>query len=104
LTGVHFDRKSLYGIKPRRAAETPYDFETEDEGLRPISDGVNILRAKWLLDGAATLADAARLLRVEADRLEALAAEGWTLEAPVADDYGFLRRPSVPSPSPRPSR
>jgi len=52
-----------------------------------------IIRAKWLYDGAATLAEAAAMLRAEADRLEHLGKDGWTLEQPVEDDYGFLVPP-----------
>ena len=49
------------------------------------------IRAKWLYDGASTLSEAAARLRDEAEHLEELEAEGWQLEGPVLDDYGFLR-------------
>lgn len=52
------------------------------------------LRGKWLMDGATTLDEAAERLEAEARRLRDLAVQGWTLNAPIADDYGFLVDPS----------
>ena len=51
------------------------------------------LRAKWIMDEATTLAEAAAKLRAEADRLDQLAKDGWTLEGPIDDDWGFLVPP-----------
>ena len=51
------------------------------------------IRAKWTIDGAKTLAEAATMLRARADELDKLDKEGWTLEGPVDDDYGFLVPP-----------
>jgi len=51
------------------------------------------LRAKWVMDGATTLAEAAAKLRAEADRIEQLGKDGWTLEGPIDDDWGFLVPP-----------
>ena len=51
------------------------------------------LRAKWTMDGATNLAEAAAMLRAEADRIEQLAKDGWTLEGPIEDDWGFLVPP-----------
>jgi hypothetical protein len=51
------------------------------------------LRAKWVMDGATTLAEAAAMLRAEADRIEQLGKDGWTLEGPIDDDWGFLVPP-----------
>ena len=52
------------------------------------------LRAKWVMDGAATLAEAAAKLRAEADRIEQLGKDGWTLQGPIDDDWGFLVPPA----------
>ena len=57
------------------------------------TEGPEIIRAKWIMDDATTLHEAAGMLRAEADRLERLHAEGWRLERPVEDDYGFLHKP-----------
>ena len=54
------------------------------------------LRAKWSMDGAKTLAEAATMLRAMADDLDKLAAEGWELRAEVADDYGFAVKTEKP--------
>jgi hypothetical protein len=51
------------------------------------------LRAKWVMDGATTLTEAAAMLRAEADRIEQLGKDGWTLEGPIDDDWGFLVPP-----------
>lgn len=56
------------------------------------------LRAKGLLDGAETLDEAVERLLDEAIRLRALAKAGWTLQEPIADDYGMLLHPPVPEP------
>lgn len=55
-------------------------------------DGEIVLRAKWAMDGAETLAEAAQLLRLFADELDALASAGFHLMGPVADDHGFAHR------------
>lgn len=52
------------------------------------------VRAKWTMDGATTLAEAADQLRVYADELEALHDEGYVLRGPIADDYGFYYKPA----------
>lgn len=59
--------------------------EENDEELQP-----EIIRGKGLIEDAATLAEAAAMLRAEADRLDQLAREGWELEQPAYDDYGML--------------
>ena len=51
------------------------------------------IRAKWTMDGANTLPEAAAKLREFADDLDKMHQEGWTLEAPVEDDYGTLIPP-----------
>jgi hypothetical protein len=52
-----------------------------------------IIRAKWIMDDAATLPEAAAKVRAFADELDRMHAEGWRLEQPVQDDYGFVVRP-----------
>lgn len=59
-----------------------------DPNNPPEEDG--LLRAKWTIDGAATLSEAATMLRAEADSLEKMEKDGWQLQEPVEDDYGFL--------------
>jgi hypothetical protein len=52
-----------------------------------------IIRAKWTMDGAATLPEAAAKLREKATEIDALHAEGYRLAWPVDDDYGHLLAP-----------
>ncbi len=50
-----------------------------------------VLWAKWSIDGATTLSEAAAALRAVADQYIAMDADGW-LTDPVRDDYGHIRR------------
>lgn len=52
----------------------------------------DIIRAKWTIDEARTLSEAAALLRAKADELEQLEREGWQLIDRVYDDYGYITR------------
>lgn len=60
----------------------------------PLAQPGETIRAKWLMDGAETLQEAADRLRAEADRLSQLHTAGWTLAEPIDGDYGFLVDPS----------
>jgi hypothetical protein len=51
-----------------------------------------VIRAKWTIDGAETLEDAARMAEKFAASLRGLASEGYELDGPVQDDYGWARR------------
>ena len=57
-----------------------------------------VMRAKWTMDGATTLAQAAARHRGRAEELEELARAGFELEQEVVDDYAFLIRPGEESP------
>ena len=63
----------------------PDSAEDEDEW-----DGTEIIRAKWAMDGAKTLTEAAAQLRRFAEYLDELRRDGWELAAPVEDDYGLI--------------
>jgi hypothetical protein len=71
-----------------------YDTEADeaDEGSCVCHGAprTEIIRAKWTMDEATTLSEAAAMLRAAADRLEELEKEGWQLVRPIADDYGFI--------------
>lgn len=51
-----------------------------------------IIRAKWAMDGAATLQEAAQKLRDQSAYLLELSEQGWELTQPVEDDYGFIEK------------
>ena len=53
-----------------------------------------LFRAKWMLDGATTLAEAAQKARDYADWLQGLHDQGYVLDEPVSDDYGFYLKPA----------
>ena len=65
------------------------EWEEEDD-----PDCSHLIRAKWVMDGAKTLTEAAEQLRGFAEHLETAAAAGWELNDPVEDDYGFLSVPA----------
>jgi len=48
------------------------------------------IRAKYILDGATSLEEAADMARAYADYLEQLAEQGFQLAYAVEDDYGFV--------------
>lgn len=68
------------------------DDEADDEYDDDDYDDAPIIRAKWIMDDAVTLAEAATKVRLFADLLDEMAAEGWELREPVSDDYGFLKK------------
>ena len=53
-------------------------------------DTYETIRAKWTMDEAETLLEAAEKLRVYANDLEKMHNEGWRLREPIADDYGHI--------------
>jgi hypothetical protein len=55
------------------------------------ADG-DIIRAKGIMDGAPTLAEAINRVREFAADLQKLADGGWELDDVVADDYGLIRK------------
>lgn len=53
-----------------------------------------VIRAKWQMDGATTLEEAARKIEAFAAYLRSLKADGWELRDEVSDNYGFCRQAS----------
>ena len=68
-------------------ANEAVDVDAEEEP----EDGT--VRAKWAIDGASTLAEAAQKARAFADWLQGLHDEGYVLRDEVSDDYGFYYKP-----------
>lgn len=64
---------------------------TEDDLGEEFED--DLVRAKGVMDDAATLAEAAQKVRAFADELQRLHDEGYVLTEPVTDDYGFYSKP-----------
>jgi hypothetical protein len=66
-------------------------FETaEDDELDELGEGRDLIRAKWSMDGARTLSEAAAKLEAFAQELRDLEESGWQLTEPVADDVGII--------------
>jgi hypothetical protein len=75
---------------------------TEDE-LRQYMDewrnfGCLFIRARWTMDGAKTLIDAAQRFRDRADTLEGLARAGFELDQPADNGFAIAVRPGERSP------
>lgn len=64
--------------------------DDEDE-LFDLEDS-KIVRAKWAMDDATTLSEAAAKVEAFAAYLRDLESEGWQLIGPVEDDYGFIKQ------------
>jgi len=75
---------------PQNATPEPDDFLDDDE--EEFEEDL-ILRAKWTIDGADTLAQAAEQLRAFAAELDKLSNEGWLLRSIIDGDYGFAYHP-----------
>lgn len=71
------------------------DFAGEEFEEEYDDENEQIVRAKWSMDGAKTLSEAASLLRCYADNLMDMEREGWQLIQPIEDDYGFIRKKLV---------
>jgi hypothetical protein len=67
----------------KRKAKVNGEGETHEEAEE-------IIRAKWQMDGATTLSEAAEKLRAFADELIQMEKDGWQLTQPVEDDYGII--------------
>jgi hypothetical protein len=65
----------------------------DDDAEEPDEDEI-IIRAKWTIDNAATLEEAARRAEEFAEYLHGLHAKGYVLREPVEDDYGFAIPPA----------
>jgi RecJ-like exonuclease len=68
--------------------------EEEDESLdhKDEDEEEIIIRAKWVMDGAATLDEAIQKLNEYSNYLEELKNQGYELCDPIEDDYGFLQK------------
>jgi hypothetical protein len=62
------------------------DEESEDE------ESDDVIRARWVMDGARTLEQAARKLEAFAQELRELEESGWQLTSPVENDHGVIRQ------------
>lgn len=74
------------------------DIELEDDELfvdddtADEEDGDDVVRARWVMDGARTLSEAARKLEAFAEELRELEESGWQLIGAVEDDLGIIRQ------------
>lgn len=87
------DGEAPRAFTPPHGGTCPCDGCNPDGEPDDDPDPEPFVRGKWTMDGAATLEEAAGRLEAAAANLRGLAAAGWTLREPVADDYGWLVQP-----------
>jgi hypothetical protein len=76
-----------------KATTTEEEEETVSDTVSVEEDeDVEIIRAKWILDGCATIADIIERLKAEIEHYTKLKEEGWELTQPVEDDYGYIKK------------
>ena len=61
-------------------------------------DRLDVVRARWVLEGARSLSEAAANLRAFAADLEELERDGWQLMGQMEGDRGVIRRVAPPRP------
>jgi hypothetical protein len=103
LEGTGYDGpvKTVIRKLPRRLVHEgpPGDEDAITDQFAPGDDDEDefgsddIQRAKGIMDGATTLAEAAAYARAFADDLQALHEQGYVLRQPVEDDYAFYYMP-----------
>lgn len=69
--------------------ETISDEQFDEDEFEDETD--EVIRAKWCMDGATTLSEAAEKLEAFARFLRGEEANGKQLTGPIQDDYGFIR-------------
>jgi hypothetical protein len=69
--------------------------ETRETVTDDDDDDCHIIRAKWTMDGARTLDEAARKLLRYAEYLQSIRNDGWELRSPIEDDYGYVYKDAV---------
>jgi hypothetical protein len=67
------------------------------ENERLDDDRLDVVRARWVLEGAHSLSEAATNLRAFADDLEQLERDGWCLVGRIEGDRGVIRRLGPPA-------
>lgn len=67
--------------------EEELEREEEEEEEEPY-----IIRAKWSLDGCATIDEIIERLKQQIEEYKQLKEEGWELKEKIDDDYGFLSK------------
>lgn len=67
---------------------------TTDEEEQWDEENEDIIRAKWIFDGAKTLDEVIDRLKDQIEVIKKLKEDGWELIDEVADDYGIIRKKS----------
>ena len=67
----------------------------EDEDEEYDQEGGMIVRAKWTLDGCATIDEVIARLQEQILRFRQLKSDGWEMRDAVNDDYGWMHNPST---------
>ena len=74
--------------------EDPEDYESLPEAAQAFIDAAttNTVRAKWCMDGATSIEQAAQMLEAHAAYVRGLSKNGWYADGPCHDDHFWLHR------------
>lgn len=72
------------------AASYCIDSDMHEDDFFESDSAQQIVRAKWMFDGAKTLDEIIDRLRDAIVHYEMLKQQGWQLLSPVDDDYGWI--------------
>ena len=75
----------------------PWKLSAEEEAELDWGQAHELVRGKWMLDGARSVSELVDRLLDMVERYRKMAREGWELIAPVYDDTGYLRPPELRS-------
>jgi len=68
------------------------DLFADDDEESDDDESEDVIRARWVMDGARTLSQAARKLEAFAQELRELEESGWQLTGPVENDHGVIQQ------------
>jgi hypothetical protein len=71
--------------------------ESEESQEEEDDEDYEIIRAKWMFDGASTLDEVIAKLERHIEYIKSLKEEGYELTNTIDDDYGFIRQRKPPT-------
>lgn len=84
------------GFKAATDLGLPIDSDIEEAAqavdIEKRDEKTSIVTAKWTINGAKILTEAANKLRAYADELQQMEKNGWQLTGTVEGDYGFIEK------------
>jgi hypothetical protein len=88
-------RRTVMDTESEVISDTESDTDTDvisDTESDYDDENHSIIRAKWQMDGSNTLDECVEKLQYFIEHIKYLKTQGWELQKPVDDDYGFIRK------------